>query len=143
MRHQRLLPVVDEQGKLSGVISWQDVQERAIRKELSGKVDDFMRKEVVTAFPDESLRIIADRMAAYQVGVLPVVDPRQAGRLCGLITQFELLTARDRILQEERKRERILHLWSIYRYGLRKTNTSAAPTAPPPRDKGQHFDASA
>jgi CBS-domain-containing membrane protein len=72
---------------------------------------------VITTFPEESLRIIADRMAANNVGVLPVVDTMEQGKLCGLVTQFELLAARDRILQEERKRERVLKIWSVSKYG--------------------------
>jgi hypothetical protein len=56
-------------------------------------------------------------MAANHVGVLPVIDSLEKQKLCGLITQFELLAARDRILQEERKRERILKLWPIYKAG--------------------------
>jgi hypothetical protein len=50
--------------------------------------------------------------------VLPVVDSLEKGKLCGLITQFELLAARDRILQEERKREKILTLWPAYIAGI-------------------------
>jgi H+/Cl- antiporter ClcA/predicted transcriptional regulator len=117
MRKQRLLPVVNLEGIILGAISWQDVLEKALQESLSGKVDDFMRKDIITTYPEESLRSIADRMAANHVGVLPVVDAEKKGKLRGLITQFELLTARDRILQEERKRERILKMWSIYRYG--------------------------
>jgi len=117
MRKQRLLPVVNLEGIILGAISWQDVLEKALQERLSGKVDDFMRKDIITTYPEESLRSIADRMAANHVGVLPVVDAEKKGKLRGLITQFELLTARDRILQEERKRERILKMWSIYRYG--------------------------
>jgi len=56
-------------------------------------------------------------MAANHVGVLPVIDRHEKGKLHGLITQFELLTARDRILQEERKRERVLKMWPVYSFG--------------------------
>jgi H+/Cl- antiporter ClcA len=120
MRRQRLLPVVTSEGILLGVISWQDIMEKSLQGDLSGIVDDFMIKKVITSLPGESLRIIADRMAANHVGVLPVVDSPEKGKLCGLITQFELLAARDRILQEERKRERILTLWPVYRAGTKK-----------------------
>lgn len=116
MRKQRLLPVVAFDGIILGVITWQDVMAKALQGDLEGTVDDFMIKEIITAFPEESLRTIADRMSAHQVGVLPVVDSVVKGKLCGLITQFELLTARDRILQEERKRERVLKLWPITHY---------------------------
>src|SRR5579875_2055151 len=76
-----------------------------------------MIKNVVTTFPEESLRVIADRMATLHVGVLPVVDSAEKKKLCGLITQFELLTGRHRIPEEERKRERILKMWSLSKYG--------------------------
>jgi len=117
MRRQRLLPVVTLDGIILGAISWQDVMEKALLGDLSGTVDDFMIKDLITTFPEESLRAIADRMAANHVGVLPVVDTQEKGKLRGLITQYELLTARDHMLQEERKRERILKIWSIYKYG--------------------------
>jgi predicted transcriptional regulator len=100
-----------------GVISWQDILERSLAGDLSGTVDDYMIKNVITALPEESLRVIADRMAVHNVGVLPVVDSMERKKLCGLITQFELLTGRSRILQEERKRERILKMLSLSKYG--------------------------
>lgn len=122
MRWQRLLPVVTPDGVVLGVISWQDIMEKSLQGDLSGTVDDFMIKDVVTSFPEESLRTIADRMAVKQVGVIPVLDRIEKGKLRGFITQFELLSARDRILQEERKRERILRMWPVYKYGNGITN---------------------
>ncbi|MEO8820073.1 MAG: chloride channel protein, partial [Ginsengibacter sp.] len=113
LRKQRLLPVVNMEGIILGAISWQDVLQKALQGNLSGKVDEFMIKNIITTYPEESLRTIADRMAANHVGVLPVVDSQQKGKLRGLITQYELLTARDRILQEERVRERILKMWPV------------------------------
>jgi H+/Cl- antiporter ClcA/predicted transcriptional regulator len=116
LRKQRLLPIVNQDGIILGVISWQDILQKALLGNLSGKVDDFMIRDVITTYPEESLRSIADVMAANRVGVLPVVDRNEKGKLRGLITQYELLTARDRILQEERKRERILKMWPVYWY---------------------------
>ncbi|MBS1629648.1 MAG: chloride channel protein [Bacteroidetes bacterium] len=116
MRKQRLIPVVDAEDKLLGVISWQDVLERALKDELSGTVDELMRTDMITTNPEESLRAIADRMALNRVGVLPVVDRLDPSKLRGLITQFDLLAARDHLLQEERSRERILKMWSVSQY---------------------------
>jgi hypothetical protein len=56
-------------------------------------------------------------MADNHVGVLPVIDNMENKKLCGLITQFELLTGRHRILQEERHRERIFKMLSLSKYG--------------------------
>jgi CBS-domain-containing membrane protein len=111
--------------------------EKSLQGDLSGTVDDFMIKDVITTLPEESLRIIADRMAANHVGVLPVVDSLGKRKLCGLITQFELLAARDRILQEERKRERILTLWPVYRTGISNGISSfftSSGNTPPAKD---------
>ena len=109
MRGQRLLPVLSADGTLAGVVPWADILERAARGDR-GTVDDVMRRDVVVAYPDEALRTVADRMAERRLGVLPVVDRDAPDRLQGIITQFDLLRARDRILQEERHRERVLRI---------------------------------
>ena len=134
LRKQRLLPIVNAEGILLGVISWQDVLQKALSGDLSGKVDDYMIKEVITTFPEESLRSIADRMAENHVGVLPVVDRYKKGKLQGLITQYELLTARDRLLEEERKRERILRMWPVNWYGFHTEHNHASNAADARKD---------
>ncbi len=107
-RRQRLYPVVDGDGVLRGVLPWSKV--------LSGKegptasVGEVMMDPMATAFPDEILRVVADRMAANALGVLPVVERDEPGRLCGLVTQFDLLSARQKLLEEERHAERVLTL---------------------------------
>jgi CIC family chloride channel protein len=108
MRGQRLLPVVSPEGRLVGVVPWVDVLERATRGDISDGLDDVIRTDVVVTYPDETLRTVADRMAERKLGVLPVVERDAPDRVRGIITQFDLLRARDRILQEERHRERVL-----------------------------------
>ncbi|MGH2753862.1 MAG: chloride channel protein, partial [Actinomycetota bacterium] len=107
LRHQRLLPVVAGES-LVGVLPWTDVLERAARGRLEGTVQEVMRSDVVVAHPDENLRDVAERMTAMRVGVLPVLQRGSAGSLQGLVTQFDLLAARERVLQEERHRERVI-----------------------------------
>ena len=67
-----------------------------------------MHQLQATAYPDEVLRSVADRMAGLGVGVIPVVDRGDPGRLVGLLTQFDLLMARQKLLEEERRAERVL-----------------------------------
>jgi len=145
MRRQRLLPVVTQDGVMLGVISWQDILERSLTGDLSGTVNDYMITNVITAFPEESLRVIADIMADNHVGVLPVVDEKNK-KLCGLITQFELLTGRHRILQEERKRERILKMLPLSKYGtfggLTRIFSSADDLEPADTDAKKESDSS-
>ncbi|MFN8233450.1 MAG: chloride channel protein [Actinomycetota bacterium] len=110
MRRQRLLPVLSEDGALRGVLRWTHVLELAADGKLEGTVDDAMEPGVVTAFADETLRAVADRMATRKLGVLPVVEREHPERMVGLITQFELLRGRELQLEEERHRERVLQL---------------------------------
>jgi hypothetical protein len=68
------------------------------------------------AYPDESLREVAERMALSRIGAMPVVERGHPDVLRGLITQFHLLRARDRSLQEERQREQVLRLSFLPRW---------------------------
>ncbi|HEX5241342.1 MAG TPA: chloride channel protein [Candidatus Limnocylindrales bacterium] len=132
---QRLFPVVDADGRLVGALGRRELTEaarRAMARERSAWRDgtdvanapargasapsrggtpafvaDVMRAPVI-ARADETLRHVADRMVEARVGVMPVLDADDSGRLVGLIAQADLLRARDRLLTEERHRERIL-----------------------------------
>lgn len=109
---QRLFPVVDAGGGMLGVIGRREVG-AALREPGSDphrSVALIAHRDPVVAYADETLRAVADRMAARRVGVLPVVDRDDLGRLQGLVTQYDLLRARDRLIVEERSRDRVLRL---------------------------------
>jgi predicted transcriptional regulator len=63
---------------------------------------------MAVAHSEEILRSVADRMAARDLGVIPVVDSNDTSHLEGLITQFDLLQARQKLLEEERNAERVM-----------------------------------
>ena len=107
-RRQRLYPVVDDSGELRGVLPWSAVLEA--KDDRTRLARDAMMEPMAIAYPDEILRGVADRMAGSELGVLPVVDRADTSRLQGLITQFDLLSARQKLLEEERHAERVLTL---------------------------------
>jgi H+/Cl- antiporter ClcA len=107
-RRQRLYPVVDKNGDLRGVLPWSAVL--ASKNAPNATVADIMLTGYTVAHPDEILRAVADRMAVSALGVLPVVEPDQPRRLQGLITHFDILNARQKLLEEERHAERVLTL---------------------------------
>ena len=106
-RRQRLYPVLDPNGDLVGALPWS-----AVLASRSGgqQVHEVMISPTAIAYPDEILRSVADRMASLGVGVIPVIDRADTKHLRGLITQFDLLTARQKLLEEERHAERVLTL---------------------------------
>lgn len=115
---QRLFPVVGDDGRLAGVVGRREIA-GALAASESASVDpeglpptrlvvrDIMRAAAV-AFGDETLRTTADRMVATRLWVLPVVDRSDPSRLLGLVQQRDLVRARERLLVEERHRERVL-----------------------------------
>jgi len=107
-RRQRLYPVLDSENRLRGVLPWSMVI--SAKDDPNRRVQESMVEVLITAYPDEILRSVADRMAAHQVSVIPVVDRDDETHLDGLITQFDLLKAREKLLVEERHTERILTL---------------------------------
>jgi CIC family chloride channel protein len=111
-RRQRLYPVLDAKGRLSGVVGRSEIERALSDPELPSDavVSTLIAPRMTVALDDETLRTAADRMASARVRVMPVVDRDDPGRLVGLVSQFDLLAARDRLLTEERHRERVLRV---------------------------------
>ncbi len=105
-RRQRLYPVLDAGERLVGVLAFSDVL--AARGSWPRPLVNDLAREPVSAFADETLREVADRMVWSGHGVLPVTDREDSQRLVGLVSQFDLLKAHERVLIEERHRERPL-----------------------------------
>ena len=108
-RRQRLYPVIQPGGELVGLVAWSELLDAA-EANPTGTVGEVARNSMVLAYADETLRSLADRMAARGVGVMPVVSHDAPGQLVGVVSQFDLLRARERLLQEERHRERVLRV---------------------------------
>jgi CBS domain-containing protein len=107
-RRQRLFPVMCD-GRMTGVLSWSDV---LARKDDPAALAAEVARAPAVVHPDQTLRQAADVLVSTGHGVLPVVDRAAPDHLCGLITQFDLLRAHERVLVEERHRERPLRLLS-------------------------------
>ena len=66
-----------------------------------------MKAEPYEAFPDEPLRVVVNRMAEEGATRLPVVE-RETGKLLGMVSLDDLLKARTRHMEEERRREQTI-----------------------------------
>jgi CIC family chloride channel protein len=109
---QRLLPVVDGDGVLVGVVTRGDIYtclHQAEESVLRRLLRDVVRRETLEAFPDEPLRSVVYRMAEKRLTRMPVVDA-DTGKFLGLIALDDLLKARARHLEEEKRREQVLNL---------------------------------
>jgi CBS domain-containing protein len=100
---QRLFPVVGPGDRLAGVLTRTDVESI----EASGVLPE--GRSVVVAHPDENLRTVVYRMAETGLTRFPVVE-RGSGRLLGIVALSDLLKARARNLDAERRRERVIEV---------------------------------
>jgi CBS domain-containing protein len=125
-RRQRLYPVMDTEVRFVGVLPWSAVL--SAKDAPSRRAQDAMSSAPVTAYPDEILRSVADRMAAHGVSVIPVIDRNNTTHLVGLVSQFDLLKAREKLLVEERHTQRILTLRGVV--GRRSSQESIAAFVP-------------
>jgi H+/Cl- antiporter ClcA/CBS domain-containing protein len=109
-RNQRLLPVVNADRQLVGVITREDMRNAIKNGPESGAaktLGDLARTGTIAAYPDEPLRVVVYRMAEKGLTRMPVVDPATR-KFLGLVSLNDLLKARTRHLEEERRRERTL-----------------------------------
>jgi H+/Cl- antiporter ClcA len=107
-QEQRLLPVVNAEGQLVGVVTRGDISERMEQNgdaALGMVMGDLARTNAVEAYPDESLRIVVYRMVEKGCTRMPVLE-RSTRKFLGLVSLNDLLKARSRHLEEESRRER-------------------------------------
>jgi H+/Cl- antiporter ClcA len=110
-RGQLLYPVVDERKNLVGVITRTGLQQVLHHGvEPSRPLSELAYQDAVVAYAGETLRVVADRMAETGRTRFPVVERQGARRLVGMVSLYDLLRARTRSLEEERRRERVLRI---------------------------------
>jgi CBS domain-containing protein len=115
---QRLFPVMDAERRLDGVITRKSLQ-KLIQKYSASDGENLHLAELVNpkpvvAYPDEPLRTVVYRMAETGFTRFPVVDRDDPRKLLGIVSLNDLLKARVRNLEEERHRERVLHMRLLF-----------------------------
>jgi len=119
-RPHQAYPVVDPAGRVLGVVTRTNLLEDWIAAALADGegarraglepiiVYDLIHRPPITAYPWESCRTAAERMAEAGVGRLIVVADDNPRKMIGIITRSDLLKPRAREVEEEIKRERFI-----------------------------------
>jgi H+/Cl- antiporter ClcA/CBS domain-containing protein len=119
-RGQLLYPLLNGEN-LAGVIT-RDRLQRAVADfaEQSLRLRDLAKHDPVVAEPGEPLRAVVHRMAETGLTRMPVVE---GGKLAGMVSLSDLLRARTRSLEEERRRETVLRLRLPFGRGIPDVET--------------------
>lgn len=86
------IPVVDDEGKLVGIVTNRDLR---FERDLNRPVDEVMTKEnLVTTRQSTNLEEAAQILQQHKIEKLPVVD--NDGKLIGLVTYKDITKAKDK-----------------------------------------------
>ena len=80
--------------ELIGVASLRDL----LLADPSGKIDDFMRKDLISVLPTANIEEVANLLSKYDFLSVPVVDPE--GKMLGIVTFDDAL---DNVIPEDLK----------------------------------------
>jgi len=96
-------PVVNEEGRLLGVVTLSDVEEAVKGRAAEFTAGDIATKNPVTAYPDERVRVVMRRFADMDVGRIPVVSRDDPTRLLGCLRRHDIIRAYSRAVMTRRE----------------------------------------
>ncbi len=106
LRGRQGTPIVDKEGRVVGIITRTDLlRAEEESQDTSLTVLDIGSRDLVVAYPDESLRTVVTRMLRNDIGRLVVVSRQDAHRLLGYIARSGILAARLQWYNEEQASE--------------------------------------
>ncbi len=100
--------VLDEQEMLYGVVALSDLERAIAEGKTQATAGEICTRNVVTAFPDDTLDDALRHFGAMDVGRIPVVDRRNPRRVLGSLRRGDIVHAYSSALANKQQRE--LHL---------------------------------
>jgi CIC family chloride channel protein len=105
----RLYPVVDEEGRLVGVVSRETLAGGLTEEGAQKRVRDIAEEPKLVATASDSIIEIVEQMEVHGVDRCPVVDDPMSRRVVGFLSPSDILRVRMR--RSRRAPERELELW--------------------------------
>ena len=97
----RSYPVIDDEGRLLGLVSRTDALRWQVEKKIDGRLGDLLSDaSTLVAYPDTPCGQVADMMVDSGTGRVPIVDA-QSRRVIGIISRQDLLKVRSTQMRGE------------------------------------------
>jgi len=93
--HHHGFPVVDDNNHLTGIVTLQDLKNAMAKGPIAGKSvrDIATMSGLLVAYPDEPMGDALRRLAARDVGRLPVVEGKDVPKLVGVVRRGDVIRA--------------------------------------------------
>lgn len=89
--HHMGYPVVDENNRLIGIVTFEDVTRVPKSERDKVLVGDICQKQLITIHPEESVLEAFERMEKHNIGRILVVDPDEPKKLLGILTKHDVM----------------------------------------------------
>jgi chloride channel protein, CIC family len=101
---ETLFPVVDRQGRLTGIFTLRDLRLALLGSDWGPLVlaDDLAHRPVLTVTPEDNLHTALRRMTELNIDELPVVDKADPTHLLGLLSRRRLTLAYTSMIESLR-----------------------------------------
>ena len=99
--NETLFPVVDGQGRLTGIFTLRDLRLALVGSDWGPLVlaDDLATRPVLSVTPEDNLHTALRRMTELNIDEIPVVEPDDPTHLIGLLSRRELTSAYTALIQ--------------------------------------------
>jgi Amt family ammonium transporter len=87
------LPVLNEDAELCGIISMADVIKIDRSERAHVRVAAVYSRDVESAFPDQTIHEVVERMREHHLANFPVVSRREESQLLGMVTKSDIVLA--------------------------------------------------
>jgi len=87
------LPVLNEDGELCGIVSMSDVTKIDRSERANVRVAAVYTRDVQSAYPDQTIHEVVERMRERHLANFPVVSRRDENRLLGMVTKTDIILA--------------------------------------------------
>lgn len=97
----RGFPVLNVEGKLTGIITYNDINKALNSGNGNVPVSEIMTQDIIFCYPEETLKTALERLGEKNIGRIPVVEQKDLTHLLGLITRKNIIAAYNKELLKD------------------------------------------